>query len=207
MEICVNEVVSVQHYSTVNTFSSVVERIEGEYLYIRVFIKIFNASMLEEDPIVLGVKRGEETFVFGYNIVEIDVDNKILCVKRDTCLPCENKRLYERFPISLYADVVLEGRRKKVLSIIKDISESGFKIYTKEELQVGQMIELNIYADNAMMFITGWVVRELKKQHHFEYGIRIKYESKSTLQSIRQYIRKIGPEHEQFLYKINEKYE
>lgn len=163
---------------------------------------VFQACIFEGEPVVLGFESGNEVIIIGCSVIKIDPLNRLLVVKQDSIITCENKRRCKRYPLSLYGDVISENSRKKHIVIIKDLSESGIRIFSKESFTIGQNIELNIYAESSMIFLKCTITRVLQNTFFFEYGLQIKYESVSSINQIKQYINKLALMHERYLNKL-----
>lgn len=186
------EVLAVRHYSIVSIISSRVVDVDNDIITIKLTKDFLKKSHLSQgDPIVLGYESEDNINVLGCNILSIDLSEGYAVVKVDNITNCENRRTRERFPISLYADLIFHMTKSKDTVILKNLSVYGMLVYTKSHFALDQSIEIHIYTQTDIVFIKGLIVRKAEGQYFNEYGIGIKYEDMKSKSMLEDYIKKL----------------
>ncbi|NTV91347.1 MAG: PilZ domain-containing protein [Clostridiales bacterium] len=202
MRLYKGKLVTIQHYSLSHLFSGQIVEASGDGAKIKLVSRSVIRNLKEHDPVVLGIDQDEQLLIAGSNIRALDKNDDVMELQLDKEVKEFNRRLYERFPVSLYSDIFSYRTGKKHFSTIKDISENGMRIYTDTELSVNEDLEVSIYFSRSVIFLRCVVVREAKLQGYSDYGLMIKHDSASTLNTMREFIRTIKQPHENYLNKI-----
>ena len=202
MEIKDGTVISVRHYSGLSPFKSVVLEATENTITIKLAKEFAVMNFLDGDPVVFGTVSGNEVHIVGCNIIKVNPKEGILQLAIDKVESDAEKRQYERFPVSLYADVRIRDSRKKYLAIIKDISYYGMLVYSKESLEINEQMDIDIYLDKTMIFLKGSVARKDKNPNYFEYGLKITYEDANSLNYVRDYLKRLKESQEDSVRKM-----
>jgi len=185
MELKVDKVVLVSHYSAVKPFRcDIIDSTESS-ITLRLSRQLPILNFLEGDPAVITIKEQNSVIKIGCNVTSIDSRKNIVVFQIDTIEPGSELRLHERKPVSLYADIRKRGKDKKHLATIKDISIFGLKIYTKESFSVNDILEIDMYMQPKVIFLKAVILRKKSHEDFFEYGLRIEYERFETLNFIK----------------------
>jgi len=190
-------VVSLQHYSVITNFKAHVLDAKEDYFTVRVPKDFSTKTFQTGDPVVFGFESGDEVFIRGGIIFEMNTYEKTISVKPDrepTDSESQN-RLYERHPVSLYADVRTPSIRKKFLAIISDMSYYGMLFHVKEDLTVGEEVDIDIFLDRTIMSQRGTLVRKTSELNYFKYGVKIIHNDPVSYNHIKQYIKSSQQEH------------
>jgi len=194
MELKVDKVVLVSHYSAVKPFRcDIIDSTESS-ITLRLSRQLPILNFLEGDPAVITIKEQNSVIKIGCNVTSIDSRKNIVVFQIDTIEPGSELRLHERKPVSLYADIRKRGKDKKHLATIKDISIFGLKIYTKESFSVNDILEIDMYMQPKVIFLKAVILRKKSHEDFFEYGLRIEYERFETLNFIKDYIKGLSEE-------------
>jgi hypothetical protein len=196
------DVISICHYSGINPFKSVVMDINSDAVKVKLIKGLASMNFNKGDPAVFGIESRGEVKVFGSDISAINTKEDIVVLNVDKDQPDSDRRQCERYPVSLYSDLVIRDSRKKHLAIIKDMSYHGMKIYTKEDTDIQQQVELNIYMDKSMMFLKANIMRKVKSADYIEYGLGIVYEDTSSLNTMKEYMKRLQLEQEESIRKL-----
>ncbi|MCX8129248.1 MAG: PilZ domain-containing protein [Clostridia bacterium] len=199
------DIVSIRHYSGINPFKSVVLDANEDILLVRLTKDFALMNFLEGDPIVFGYELEGQIFVYGGNISCINNNESIVELNVDKVEEGAEKRQYERYPVSLYADMRERVSRKKYLATIKDISYYGIKIYSKSDIELKQELEIDIYMDKNMLFLKATVLRKNMLGKFFEYGMGIHYEDTNSINAMKEYIKRLINEQEEAIRKLRGK--
>ena len=147
MELAEGRVVTIRHYSMINVFDSIVDKIEGDRIVVKLPKECQKATFLEGDPLVTAYELDEKPVIKGGRVLEYKRYESLLAYRED--VPDEGSRLrsYERFPVSLYADyrVADAAGNRKYFALVKDISDYGLMVYSKEEHFKGHRLNFDIY--------------------------------------------------------------
>ncbi|MFZ5987495.1 MAG: PilZ domain-containing protein [Bacillota bacterium] len=199
MQLKDGEIVTVAHYSEGSPFKSVVFQAGNDTVTLKLTREFSAYNLFEGDPIVLGFQVGNEIYISECIIHVINLKEGIVEVKIDNTEFITDKRVYERFPVSLYADVRSDSSRKRSVCFIKNLSLEGLGIVSKDEFTEGQEIELDIYIDKRVLPLTGVVTRKKSVMSSYEYGLKIFYKDFNTKNSLKLHLKILKDEQEKAL--------
>lgn len=202
MSIKAGEIVSIRHYSGINSFKSVIIEYHEDKVTVKLTREFSIVNFFEGDPVVISLYVKEEVISVGCTVSRIQNDKGIVELKIDSVERYPEKREYERYPVSLYADIKKESSRKKYLAIVKDINLYGLCFYSKEEFEVEDALEISMYVEINMLFLNVFIVRKEKKENYFEYGAKILYKDASTMGIMEEYLKKIEKTYENDIKKF-----
>jgi hypothetical protein len=155
----------------------------------------------EGDPVVLGFEVDDEIYMASCNILEMDKKDNKLMLKIDNFETLTNKRLYQRFPVSFYADVKIGESQKKHLVLVKNISLNGLMINTKSDFPLYQELKFEMHLD-VKLHLKATIIRKSKDQHYYEYGLKIIYSDVNTPKVLKKLILILKQEQEDFIKKM-----
>ena len=183
MNIKVGESANIRHFSNNINYIVRIEKIESADLHLE-FYKIRKETGINVgDPAVLIYNSDSGIVVKGCIIWEIFRDQERIVVRIDENCRGISKRSFERYPVSFDSDLKFVNESKRYSTFIKDISKYGFKILSSIEIPIGQKIEISPYLNKRIVFITGTIVRSVKKTLYYEYGINV---DPSDLHSVQE---------------------
>jgi hypothetical protein len=195
MELKSDKVVLISHYSAVRPFRCDIIDATDSSITLRLTKQFSIQNFLEGDPAVIIIKELNNIINIGCNVTSIDPKGNIIKLRIDTIEPGSELRLHERKPVSLYADIRKKGKDKKSVAVIKDISAFGLKIYSKELFCVNDILQIDLYLQQKIIFLKTQILRKIDHKNFFEYGLRIEYESYETLNFIQTYIKSLSEDH------------
>jgi hypothetical protein len=192
MELKEGTVVTMRHYSMINVFISIVDEIRNGEIVARLPKECQKAVFLADDPLVTVYELDEKAVIRGGQIVDYIREPGLLIYKEDVFDEGSKLRSYERFPVSLYADyrVVDTLGSRKYYALVKDISDYGLMIYTKEEHFKGHKLGLDIYLARDILSLTAEIVRKVDHAGYYEYGLKIKHSGPVVFNQIKNFVRK-----------------
>ncbi|HEY9060005.1 MAG TPA: PilZ domain-containing protein [Pseudobacteroides sp.] len=190
-----DKIVLISHYSAVKPFRCDIIDASDSSITLRLTKQFSILNFLEGDPAVIMIKEQNNLINIGCNVTSIDSKANIIKLRIDTIEPGSEMRLHERKPVSLYADVRQKGKDKKYIAVIKDISAFGIKIYSKESFYVNDILQIDLYMQQKIIFLKAVILRKIPHKDFFEYGMRIEYESYETLNFIQTYIKNLSEDH------------
>lgn len=191
MDIKNGDVINLGHYSNrTNSLARIIE-ISGAFLKLELLSKR-NAKFEAEEPAVIICNSDSGFFVKGCSIISVDENGYLIKICCDNNCTGENKRMYDRYPVSYYTDLKFLSENKRYPALVKDISKYGFKILTEVEIPIDQMIEISPYLDKKLIFITASIIRVVKKNKFHEYGAKISGEDYHSIQETTSILKIAG---------------
>lgn len=192
MELAEGSVVTMRHYSMINVFDSIVDKIEGDRIVVKLPKECQKATFLEGDPLVTAYELDEKPVIKGGRVLEYKRYESLLAYRED--VPDEGSRLrsYERHPVSLYADYRVADTmgHRKYFALVKDISDYGLMVYSKEEHFKGHRLNFDIYLARDILSLTAEIVRKVDHGGYYEYGLKIRHNGPFVFNQIRNFVRK-----------------
>ena len=146
MEIKAGDIVSVRHFSGTKLFKSLVLESRNEALLVKLVEDITLLNCSQGDPLVLGSELENEVYISSCTILGIDKEQNTIGMKVDNCETTTNKRLFVRFPVSLYAEARIGESQKKHLAIVKNISYTGMMLFSEIDFPLYQELKFEIHA-------------------------------------------------------------
>ncbi len=196
------EIVSIRHYSGVNSFKSAILGYHEDKVTVKLTRDFSIINFFVGDPVVISLYVKEEVISIGCTISQFQNDKGIVELIIDSVERHPERRQYERYPVSIYADVKKELSRKKYLAIIKDINIYGLCFYSKEEFEVDNQLEISMYVEMNILFLNVVIVRKVKRENYFEYGAKIVYKDASTMNVMEEYLKKVQKIYENDIKKF-----
>lgn len=192
MELTEGAIVTLRHYSMINVFSSVICGIKDNSIAVRLPRECVNAVFQERDPIVAAYETDSKINIKGGKVLSFKKEQELLVYEED--IPDEGSRMrsYERFPVSLYADyrVAEAPGNKKSFALVKDLSEYGLMIYSRDSHFKGLRLLLDIFLTRDILSLTAEIVRKVELDGYYEYGLKIRHRGPVVFNHIRNFVRK-----------------
>jgi hypothetical protein len=184
--------VAVRHYSMIGLFTAVVSEVKERSVIIRLPKECAKATFLEGDPIVTSYEADSKVYIRGGRILNCNRRDELLEYSEDQFDEGSRMRSYERFPVSLYADyrVAEAFGNKKYLALVKDISDYGLMIYSKEPHFKGLTLIMDIYLPRDILSLNAEIVRKVEHDGYFEYGLKIKHNGPIVFNHIKNFVKK-----------------
>jgi len=203
MEIKAGDIVSVRHFSGTKLFKSLVLESQNDVVQVKLLEDITLLNCSQGDPLVLGSESENEIYVSSCTVLNIDKAQNTIEMKIDSYETTTNKRLFVRFPVSLYAEARIGESQKKHLAIVKNISYSGMMIFSKADFPLYQELKFEIRADSGIIIkLKATVIRKVKDTYNYEYGLKIVYTDVHTPNLLKKYLMLLKKEQEESLKKF-----
>ncbi|WP_010244070.1 PilZ domain-containing protein [Acetivibrio cellulolyticus] len=142
------------------------------------------------DHVAVNYSDSKELYVITGEIKTIHSMSPLeLTVTTNHVEKLKDLRKYERYYVSLMANINIPGLVNRVFAVVKNLSTGGIKVNCSEYLSTEETMEIEVVLDrtNKMTF-TGAIVRREKCKGYFEYGIEIRGISESNLKCLHHYI-------------------
>ncbi len=189
MEINPGEIVSIRHYSSQNPFKSIVQCTGTGSITLKFTREFSSLNCINGDPIVIGFEKSGDVYVASCSILELKAKEGIIIVKPDSVDVLSDRRVFERFPVSFYADIKMKNNKSKHPSIVKTMSLGGILICSKSDLDDNHELEIDIYMDNTTLSVGALIVRKSHSENAYEYGLKTIYRDYSSQNSIKLYLQ------------------
>ena len=205
MEIKAGDIVSVRHFSGTKLFKSLVLESRNETLSVKLVEDITLLNCSQGDPLVLGSELENEVYISSCTILGIDKEQNTIEMKIDNCETTTNKRLFVRFPVSLYAEARIGESQKKHLAIVKNISYTGMMIFSKMDFPLYQELKFEIHAGSGVIIhLKANIIRKVKDTYNYEYGLKIVYTDVHTPTLLKKYLLLLKKEQEESIRVFKE---
>lgn len=185
-------VVTIRHYSMINVFKCVVTETNGGRVEVKLPKECQKSTFLAGDPLVVAFESENSTEIKGCRIEEYRRDKELLIYSEDEFDEGASMRSHDRFPVSLYADYrVVEGMSsKKGFALVKDISDYGLLVYSKDSHFKGMSLNFDIYLTRDILSLTAEIVRKVEYDGYYEYGLKIRHNGPFVFNHIKNYVTK-----------------
>lgn len=205
MEIKTGDIVSVRHFSGTKLFKSLVLESQNDVIQVRIFEDITLLNCSQGDPLVLGSELENEIYISSCTILNLEKEQNTIEMKIDNCETTTNKRLFVRFPVSLYAEAKIGESQKKHLAIVKNISYTGMMIFSKIDFPLYQELKFEIHAGSGVsIHLKASIIRKVKDTYNYEYGLKIVYTDVHTPNLLKKYLVLLKKEQEESIRKFKE---
>lgn len=195
MNIVPGMVVTVRHYSLLNVFKSLVLDTRDCLVTLRITREFAVTRFMVGDPLVVAFMAEDTVRIIGGRLIRMDPGAERLEFVADVPDSEASNRLYERYPVSHYADFRLRDTGKKCQALIKDVSHYGMLILTRENLFKGQKMDIDIFLLRDIMSLKAEIVRKYEGTEYMEYGLKILHSGPMVYNRIVNYIKKSQEEH------------
>lgn len=196
------EVVSIRHYSGTSSFKSIVQDVRENSIIVKLTKEFAILNFFEDDPVIIGYEIGREVYICDGTIIKVSPRNNNFEIKCNNAQIITDKRLDERYPVSLYAEIT--SARKRETALIKDISINGMTIKTKLDFSEGLEIELDAYLGKAVVPLRATIMWKKKEIEKYQYGVQFVYFDIGLKKTIKNNLILLKDEHEQAIRELKE---
>lgn len=203
MKLKPGDIVSLAHYSKSTPFQSLVLDVLENEVWLNLPKKFPAYDLFEDDPAVLGFQTGLDIYAAECSIRSINAKDGNVVLKIENTEHIKEKRIYERFPVSLYADMRAKNGTKKA-AYVRNISLNGLSIVSKSELSEGDEVVCDTYIDNRVLELPGTVMWKAKSSKNFQYGIKTMFQDYNTRNSLKLYLNILKDEQEKAVMHLKE---
>lgn len=102
----------------------------------------------------------------------------------------EERRIFERYPVSLEVSARKKFSSKRLRFIVKNISLYGMGAVSQSELDIDEPIDIDLITDRSMFFFNGKVVWKRNLDKYFEYGLQYTLYDVATKNLLEEYLTK-----------------
>lgn len=203
MQLTVGQRVYMNHFSNKKPILTKVLEVGENIVCLQIADSLHRAKVSQGDSVVLNTMDGGELV-----LMEGTAQNRIsphadIYVHIDFQQKIENHRLFERFPVSLYARMLVDEEKKgreprKGSAVIKNMSLMGLSMISKESAKEGQKMNIEIFIDERAISLTGEVIWRRAENDRWVYGIRSEYPDYVMKNTVKLYLNILKEEQMSF---------
>jgi len=172
-----------------------------EYIIIKLTNDFAKHNILQDDFIICGIEKDDIAQTYGCIVFNIEPEKGKLMLKVDNQYSNSNRRIDERYNVSLYGEIII-NHMFTYIGTIKDISHSGLAFLTNQKLPLSDNINVFIFDDNFEINLKGLIVRRLKRKVLYEYGIMLVHDNQKKEIIFKKYILKIKENQKRILKSL-----
>lgn len=149
----------------------------------------------ENDPIVIMyLEEGLLQFGSG-DIVGVDMPNNTVNVLLTELDNTEERRIFERYPVSMAVSARRKFSNKRLSLVAKNISQYGMHAVSKVNLDIEESVDIDLITGKYMFYFVGKVIWKEPKGSSFEYGFQLTDFDVSTKNLMESYLNKLKDEY------------
>ena len=182
--------IAVKHFSMYEYAYAFIVNIEKDFIRVKFRSSFPSVDFFPEDPIVMTFASNDKIYIASGEIVTLEAMEPLTIEVKVSKIEKRNSlRRDERFFVSVACNIDADELESPVFGIVKNLSYTGFKINSKDEIKdVGRLkISLNI-DKNTKLNCFGKVVRKEKLGLYHEYGIQIEDITRNNKLTLQHYI-------------------
>jgi hypothetical protein len=198
MELKLGKLIYLNHYSGKRPIVSSIVQTEDEYIRVLLTEKLRRIRLLKYDPIVVSYFEQKKIIMCEGFVKEVNESENLIKLRIDNTQEFDNKRLFERFPVSLYSLVTLRNN-KKITGVIKNISVNGMSLSSKADLRCQKTYQLELYINDHVLNVEAEITWKNKDGIKFQYGIKTKYPDYIVKNTVKLFLSILKDEQEMAL--------
>ena len=183
--------VELKHFKMFDYINALVAECNSDTIKLEVKEFLNETLIFPEDHVVVNYSDARELYVLSGTISRVfSVNPLILNVFINSIEKMNNLRKYQRFYVSLTANIKVAGYRNPIFAVVKNLSSGGIKVNCNEKLIPEDILDVEVILDrtNTLSF-KGAVVRKNKIKDYYEYGIEIQGMSESNIKCLYHYLK------------------
>ncbi|GEM_PF-434641 len=169
MKLRVGEIVTLKHYSAKRSNRGIVSNLADNSVVVKPERDFLIYSFFDSDPIVLGFENDDEVNICESTVKYVDYNQNTFTLAINNVQSITNKRLTQRFPVSLCAYIFC--RNARVFSYIRNISLDGLSLCSRQEFKKGEILTVNTKIENIELTFEAQIVWKKISEIGFEYGL------------------------------------
>ena len=204
MKLKMGDIISIKHYSGFESFNSIILDCENDNIVIKTPSDFPNENIFVNDPVVIGYSYKREVYICECIVQKINPKEGLTELQIIEEKKITDSRIHERFPVSLFAEINdLETQIPSTVRV-RNISVGGIMIISRNNHQIGEIIDLTIYIEDNILKTLGEIVRKNEHEITYEYGIKLIFKNLSSKGIIEKYISYLKNEQLKIVSKLKE---
>lgn len=153
------------------------------------------------DPVVILYYEGKYLKTIPADVSAIDKSAGQVTFTRPEMAIFEERRIFERYPVSLIVSARRKFSNKRLHLIAKNISLYGLGAISEADLDEEELVDIDLITDKAMFYFSGKIVWKKKSGQGFEYGIQLTHVDVVTKRLLEDYLEGQKTEYERMFSK------
>jgi hypothetical protein len=113
----------------------------------------------------------------------------------------EERRIFERYPVSLEVSARKKFSSKRLRLIVKNISLYGLGSVSQADLEVDEPVDIDLITDRSMFYFNGKIVWKKNLDKCFEYGLQFTLYDVATKNQLEEFLLKQKSEYVKMMPK------
>lgn len=194
MKIDVGMTLSIKHYANDLPLKGKVLSCSDTSLSIHILNKENFSPFAVNDPLALSFSYDNKVYVVSGLTTTFDADKNIANMSIEKVDLLEEKRLFERFPLSKNCTIKVGQSLTDYPGVIRNISANGMMVLCSAQFPIYQKINVTFDIGKPIT-LTCIVIRKGKlTNEQTEYGLKIHYINEATPKIIKNFLVKLKKE-------------
>ncbi len=163
------------------------------------------AQILKGDPVLIGFLNSDETlYLSGGNVIGAipKEEEYIIHANNPENIAFETeRRQYERFPTSLTGEIKLANSSKREPICIKDFSYAGMCIYSTDDFEKDDEVEISAFLSNNVIKYDATIARKTVNFGRCEYGIQLTHRDKNSMYATQNQLTSFILSEKEIMYR------
>jgi hypothetical protein len=142
------------------------------------------------DPVVMLFEYNKFLHTLPADVAFIDKSRGQVVFARPARDVEEERRIFERYPVSLTVSARRKFSSKRLHLVAKNISMYGMGVISRSELDIDEYIDIDLITDRNMFYFSGKVVWKELLGEDFEYGLQLTHFDVATKSTFEDYLEK-----------------
>lgn len=191
MKIDVGMILSIKHFASDLPLKGKVLSCSDTSLSIHILSKENFSPFAVSDPLALSFSFDNKVYVVSGLTTMFDTDKKVATISIEKIDLLEEKRLFERFPLSKNCTIKVGQSLTDYSGVIRNISANGMMILCSAQFPIYQKINVTFDIGKPIT-LTCIVIRKGKvTNEQTEYGLKIHYVDEITPKIIKSFLVKL----------------
>ncbi|GAE90054.1 PilZ domain-containing protein [Acetivibrio straminisolvens] len=169
MKLRVGEIVTLKHYSARKSNRGIISNSFDNSVIVKPERDFLVYSFFDSDPVVLGFEDENVVNICESIVKCVDYNQNTFTLTINNVQSITNKRLTQRFPVSLCAYIL--SRNTRVFSYIRNMSLDGLSLCSRQEFKKGDILTINTKIESIEITFEAQVMWKRISELGFEYGL------------------------------------
>jgi hypothetical protein len=202
MDIKVNSIVTLYHYSLKKPIFTTVVEISNDIIVIKLIKEFSSSDIFSGDSIILIFESDNEICTSGCILMSINAKEGTVKLKVENFEFIVNLRYQDRFFVSLFADVKTKYPKNMSVVSVKNISLKGMMVSTKSDYTINQELEVDLYLEASVIQLNAHIAWKYQDHVTYKYGLITEYADNGSLPILEKYLQTLKDEYEEFKKKL-----
>lgn len=142
------------------------------------------------DPVVL-LAYDADLEMIPADVIEIDPANACVLLRVRKKEIDEERRIYERYPVSLVVSARKKYSSKRIDLVVRNISLYGMGVVSDIDLPEEEFLDIDLITDKNMFYFNSQIIWKDCRGSSFEYGLKLVNYDIATKSYFEEYLKKL----------------